>query len=83
MERGGGSASIRHRVGKCLRQALRNAVDKGRIAVNPALKVKLTKVEKKKMNEYDEEQVGKLLKCHWAFQNRPLMGASKPASPGY
>jgi len=20
--------------------------------------------------------------CHWALQNRPLLGASKPASPG-
>jgi integrase len=63
MERGGASASCRQKVGKALRQALRHAVARGLIAVNPALKVALPRVEKKEIRVYDQKQAGQFLKA--------------------
>jgi integrase len=63
MQHSGASDSCRRRVGKALRQALRHAVNKGCLAVNPALKVKLPRVDKKEITVYDQEQVGTFLKA--------------------
>jgi integrase len=63
MERGEASPQERHKVGKCLRQALRHAVNAGLIRSNPAGKVALPRVAKKEVRPLDADRANQFLEA--------------------
>jgi integrase len=61
MEKAGESAANRKKVGKCLRQVLRYAVDMGQIPASPAQRVALPKAAKPEIAVLDPSRVGRFL----------------------